>query len=321
MRLTLPRLILAALALAALALPYFATNYYTQFASKAAIMAVAAIGLNLAAGAGGMVSMCHAAFFGLAGYTLALLSPQYEAASLFLTLPAAVAISALAAALIGALSLRTRGVYFIMVTLAFGEMLFFVFHDTPLGGSDGKFIYVKPEAVIGGYALFDLEKTRTFYYAALAALAFSWLIAARLKLSHFGHALAAARDNERRALALGFPVFKTRLIAFTISGALAGLAGYFSAAQFGFIAPQALGWHASATLLVMILLGGMKSSAGPVIGAVALLALEEVLKLTTDQWKLWLGLIVIALVLLLPGGLSQLGVPGWLKKPGEAPRG
>jgi branched-chain amino acid transport system permease protein len=124
--------------------------------------------------------------------------------------------------------------------------------------------------------------------------------------SPFGHALSAARDNDRRALSLGFPVFRVRLIAFTISGALAGLAGYFAAAQFGFVAPQMLGWHVSATALVMVLIGGLRSVTGPLVGALVLIGLEEVLKATTEYWKLAEGLIVIAIVLALPNGVRQL---------------
>ena len=124
--------------------------------------------------------------------------------------------------------------------------------------------------------------------------------------SPFGHALAAARDNERRVRALGFPVFRIRLTAFAISGALAGLAGYFAAAQFGFVVPQMLGWHVSATVLVMVLIGGLRSVTGPLVGALVLLGLEEVLKATTEYWKLIEGIVVILLVIVLPNGLRQL---------------
>jgi branched-chain amino acid transport system permease protein len=258
-------------------------------------------------GFGGLVSLCHAAFYGLAGYVLALSTPKYDPASLWLTLPLAIGGAAVAALAIGALSLRTRGIYFIMVTLAFGEMLYFLFHDTAIGGgSDGAYIYSKPSVAIGGWVPVDLEKTNGFYFVVLGVVLLSILLLWTIVRSPFGHALAAARDNERRARSLGFPVYRIRLVAFTISGALAGVSGYFAAAQYGFVAPQMLGWHFSATLLVMVVLGGMRGVTGPLVGAVALLGLEEVLKSVTEHWKLVEGLVIIVLVFALPGGLRQL---------------
>ncbi|MGP9813981.1 branched-chain amino acid ABC transporter permease [Rhodopseudomonas sp. NSM] len=293
--------------IAALALPFVVPVYYVQFASKALILGVLAMALNLVVGQSGLVSLCHAAFFGLAGYVLALLSPKYDAASLLLTWPAAVLAASVAALVIGALALRTRGVYFIMVTLAFGEMLFYLFHDADFaGGSDGAFINVKPELVIAGARLLDLDKPLTFYFLVLGVTVAVIALLVTVVRSPFGHALAAARDNERRARALGFPIFRIRLIAFVLSGALSGVAGYFAAVQFGFVAPQMLGWHQSATVLVMVLIGGLSTVTGPLIGALVLLGLEEVLKATFEQWKLIEGAIIIAIVLLLPNGVRQL---------------
>jgi branched-chain amino acid transport system permease protein len=289
-----------------LAVPFTATAYHQQFAAKILIMAVLAIGLNLAAGFGGLVSLCHAAFFGLGGYTLALASPQYEAASLWTTLPLAAGVSALAALVIGALSLNTRGVYFIMVTLAFGEMLFSYFHDTGIaGGSDGAFIYVKPSVSAFGLQA-DLDNVRVFYFAALTVFALAVVMVWQFVRSPLGHALVAVRDNERRARSLGFPVFRIRLTAFVTSGAIAGVAGYFNAAQFGFVAPEMLGWHLSATVLVMAVLGGMDTVAAPALGALAILGMEEVLKTWTQHWKFIEGSLIILLVILFPGGLRQL---------------
>jgi branched-chain amino acid transport system permease protein len=292
---------------AAIALPFFIPTYYVQFISKALIMGMLAMALNFVVGHGGLVSLCHAAFFGLAGYVLALASPGYDAASLLLTLPLAVAASAAAALVIGALALRTRGIYFIMVTLAFGEMLFFFFHDTKVaGGSDGAFINVKPELAIAGRQLLDLDKPLNFYFVVLAAVVLVIALLVTLVHSPFGRALAAARDNERRARSLGFPIFRIRLTAFVISGALAGVAGYLAAAQFGFVAPQMLGWHQSATVLVMVLIGGLRSVTGPLVGALVLIGLEEVLKASLDNWKLAEGFFIIAIVVALPGGVRQI---------------
>lgn len=291
----------------AILLPFLAPNYYVQFAAKAMLMGMLALSLNLVVGFGGLVSLCHAAFFGLAGYMLAFLTPESGGASLWISLPLALLVVAAVATVIGALSLRTRGIYFIMVTLAFGEMLFYLFHDTKIGGgSDGKYIYFKPEIAMGGVTLIDLEQSRSFYLLTLVCLVGAALIVRTLVVSPFGHALKAARDNERRALSLGFPVFRLRLMAFVISATMAGLAGYFSAAQFGFVAPQLLGWHLSATVLVMVVLGGMSSILGPIVGAFALIGLEEVLKSAFEHWKLIKGLIIIALVFALPGGIQQL---------------
>ena len=308
---------------AAAILPFLVPGYYVQFASKVLIIGLLAMALNLVVGFGGLVSLCHAAFYGVAGYALALTSPQYASASLWSTLPVAVAAAAVAALVIGAISLRTRGIYFIMVTLALGEMLFFFFHDTAFaGGSDGAYIYFKPAAAIGSFDLFDLERPRSFYFFVLACVLATAALVWALTRSPFGQALMAARDNERRARSLGFPIYRVRLTAFVISGGLAGLAGYLAAAQFGFVAPQMLGWHLSATILVMVVLGGLRSVTGPLVGAVVLLGLEEVLKAATVHWKLIEGLVVIALVLALPGGLRQLGTlilgPGEQRDTGRA---
>ena len=145
-----------------------------------------------------------------------------------------------------------------------------------------------------------------FYFVVLAFVVATVALLTMLVNAPFGHALAAARDNERRARSLGFPIFRVRLIAFVLSGALAGIAGYFAAAQFGFVAPQMLGWHLSATVLVMVLIGGLRSVTGPLIGALVLIVLEEVLKASTDYWKLVEGFIIILIVLALPGGVRQL---------------
>jgi len=301
------RLIVLVLLVVAVALPFAAPTYYMQFATKVLILGMLAMALNLVVGFGGLVSVCHAAFYGIAGYVLAISAPKYEPASLWLTLPLALVASSAAALVLGALSLRTRGVYFIMVTLAFGEMLFYLFHDTKIaGGSDGAFINTKPEIVIAGHQLINLDKPLAFYFVVLGFLVVTVALIDTLVRSPFGHALAAARDNERRARSLGFPIFRLRLTAFVISGAIAGVAGYFAAAQFGFVAPEMLGWHQSAIVLVMVVLGGQRSVAGPLVGAIIVMGLEETLKGMTEHWKLIEGLIIIAIVLAFPSGLQGL---------------
>lgn len=287
--------------------PFLAPPYYLQFGAKVMLMGVLALSLNLLVGHGGLVSLCQAAFFGLSGYVLALLSPADSGASLWTSLPLAMGAVAMVAAAIGALSLKTRGIYFIMVTLAFGEMLFYLFHDTGIGGgSDGIYIYFEPEVSIAGYRLIDLGNKTTFYLVSLAVLIATILLMRGLLNSPFGRALAAAKDNEQRALSLGFPVFRIRLAAFILSAVIASVAGYLSAVQFGVVAPQLLGWHLSATVLVMVVLGGLNSLWGPLLGAVALMGLEEVLQSAFDNWKLVKGLLIILAVFALPGGLRQL---------------
>lgn len=299
-------LALGLLGLCAVALPFFVSTYYVQFATKALLFGVLAMSLNLVVGYGGLVSLCHAAFFGLAGYILALVTPKYDPVSLWMTLPLAIIAAGTAAAIIGALALRTRGVYFIMVTLAFGEMLFYLFHDSKFsGGSDGIFINFKPTADIGGWSLLNLEDATSFYLVVVGMTALVLVLLHGLVNSPFGRALAASKDNERRARALGFPVFRIRLTAFVISGMIAGAAGYFSAAQFGFVAPQTLGWHLSAIVLVMVLIGGLNSVPGPLVGALVLTGLEEILKGVTEHWKLAEGIIVIVIVLAMPNGLDR----------------
>lgn len=301
------RLVATVCLIVAVAMPFLLPTYYVQFLAKALIMGMLAMALNLAVGHGGLVSLCHAAFFGLAGYVLALLSPGYDAASLLTSFPLAVLASAAMALVIGVLALRTRGIYFIMVTLAFGEMLFFFFHDTRVaGGSDGLSINARPDLAIAGRQLLDLDKPVVFYFVVLACLISVTALLTMIVRSPFGHALAAARDNERRARSLGFPIFRIRLTAFVLSGAVAGVAGYLAAAQFGFVAPQMLGWHQSATVLVMVLVGGLRSVTGPLIGALVLIGLEEVLKANLEHWKLAEGLVIIAIVVLLPNGVRQL---------------
>lgn len=298
---------MAFLFIAAAFVPLFVSGFYVQFIAKVLILGTLAMALNLSVGFGGLVSLCHAAFFGLAGYVLVLATPEYEVPNLALSLALSLFAVALCAVVIGTLSLRTRGVYFIMVTLAFGEMLFFLFHDTKIGGgSDGIFLYIKPALSIAGTTLVDLESPVVFYLVALAVCAGCWALISYLLSTPFGDALTAARDNERRATALGIPVFRVRLVAFVLSAVLAGTAGYLSTAQFGFVAPQMLGWHLSATALVMVVLGGTRRVAGPLFGATLLAALEDVLKTYVDEWKLTYGLIIILLVIFVPGGLQDL---------------
>lgn len=293
--------------------PLAGSTFYVQLLTKIMVMAIFAMSLDLLVGYTGLVSLGHAAFFGLAGYTVALMSPQYEAASLWVTLPAAMAACALFALATGALVLRTSGIYFIMVTLAFAQMAYFVFHDTGLGGgSDGIYIYVKPQMKLGGFALLDLEKFDQFYYLVLILMVLVYLFLHRVLRSPFGHALAGIRVNEHRMRSLGYATFRYKLAAYAIAGALAGVSGYLAALQFGFVNPEILSWHQSGTVLMMVILGGMGTLHGAIIGAFALVALQEVLANqawfgeAAKHWQLAMGVVIILVALFLPHGLAGL---------------
>jgi branched-chain amino acid transport system permease protein len=305
-------LLLAALVLLALA-PLAGAPFYLQLLTKVMILGIFAMSLDLLVGHTGLVSFGHAAYFGLGGYALAWLAPGYEAANLWLTLPAAMAAGAAYALVAGALALRTRGVYFIMATLAFAQLAYFVLHDTPLGGgSDGRYIHVKPQAAIGGWLPFDLESASHFYWFALALLAATYVFLRRVTDSPFGRALAGIRVNEQRMEALGYAAFRYKLGAFVLAGALAGLAGYLSALQFGFVNPELLSWHQSGAVLLMVILGGKGTLHGPIAGAFVFVLLQEVLSNPAwlgdwaRHWQLTLGLAIILVALFLPRGLAGL---------------
>jgi branched-chain amino acid transport system permease protein len=309
----LPRGLQVALALglvALLAFPFFSTDFYAQMVARMMILAIFAMSLDLLQGVTGLVSLGHAAYFGLAGYALAFLSPQDAPANLWWTLPAAVAASALAALVIGFFVVRTHGIYFIMVTMAFAQMVFYLFFDNKvLGGSDGLYINFKPSA-----GLFDLENKRVFYYFTLAMMLLVYLFLRRLLFSPFGRALAGIRVNEHRMRAMGFGTFGYKLAAFTLAGALAGLAGYLWGAQTGFINPELMGFHMSAHAIMMVILGGMGNFAGAILGAFAFeMLLHEAKDLPTigsfnagKHWQLWTGLFIVLLVTFAPRGLLGL---------------
>ena len=307
----LPRSLLLATVLLLAFLPVFGTTFYLQLGAKIMIMAIFALSLDLLVGHTGLVSLGHAAFFGLAAYVLAWVSPKYEAASFWLTMPAAVAAAAFAALVIGYLVVRTAGVYFIMVTLAFAQMLYSVFHDTNLGGgSDGVYINVRPEITLAGYKPLDLESPAQFFYFVLVMLIAVYAFLTQLLRAPFGRALAGIRVNEQRMRSLGYSVFGYKLGAFVIAGALAGVAGYLAACQFGFVNPDILAWHHSGTVLMMVILGGMGRLHGAAIGAFAYVLIQELLSGPAlmgpyaKHWQLAMGGLIVLIVLALPHGIA-----------------
>jgi branched-chain amino acid transport system permease protein len=303
-----PLQVVLALAFVALAVfPLAATDFYTQMVTRMMILAVFAMSLDLLLGVTGLVSLGHAAFFGLAGYALAFLTPAGAPVSLWWTLPAAVAAAALAALVIGFFVVRTHGIYFIMVTMAFAQMVYYVFFDNKvLGGSDGIYVNFKPDA-----GLFDLENKLVFYYFTFAVLLLVYAFLRRLLWSPFGRVLAGIRVNEHRMRAMGYGTFGYKLAAFTLGGALAGLAGYLLAAQTGYVNPELMGFHASAHAIMMVILGGMGNFAGAIVGA---FAFEYLLHWFKDlptvggfdlgkHWQLWIGLFIVLVVVFTRRGL------------------
>jgi branched-chain amino acid transport system permease protein len=321
---TLPRSLNVLLALCLIALllfPFVGTDFYIQMVSRMMILAIFAMSLDLLQGVTGLVSLGHAAYFGVAGYALAFLTPAGEPISLYTSLPLAVAASALLALVIGFLVVRTHGIYFIMVTMAFAQMVFYLFFDNKaLGGSDGIYINFKPDA-----KLFDLENKDVFYYFTLACLLGVYIFLRRLLWSPFGRALAGIRVNEHRMRALGFNTFAHKLSAFTLAGALAGLAGYLWGAQTGYINPELMGFHMSAHAIMMVILGGMGNFAGAIIGAFSFEYLLHVFKDLPEvagfnlgkHWQLWMGLFIVALVVFAPRGILGLLVR-LFKREGDA---
>ena len=300
-----PRWSVPALLLLA-ALPLFAAwggdEFYVGLASRILIFALAATSLNLILGFGGMVSFGHAAFIGVGAYTVAILM-QAGVVSAWVAWPAAMLTSACVALVIGSISLRTQGVYFIMITLAFAQMLYYlVISLKTYGGDDGLSL---PGRSGIGFGL-DLGNDTAFYYLTLALLVAVMVFVARLLNSRFGHALQAIRENEPRMTAIGFQVARYKLLAFTIAGALAGLAGAMLANHASFVSPALMQWHQSGLLMMMVILGGVGHLYGGVLGAIVFLLLEELLSHHTIHWQLGLGAILLGVVLLAPNGLTSL---------------
>jgi branched-chain amino acid transport system permease protein len=278
-------------------------EFYVSFASRVMIWALLASSLNLLVGMGGMVRLGHAAFFGLGAYVVGIVgldAPQWSGA--LFAWPLAMALSALLALLIGAVSLRTRGVYFIMITLAFAQMLFYVFVSLKAYGGDDGLSLARRSSLPG----LNMANDRTFYYVVLVLLGVCLYALGRLRDSRFGRVLRGIKDNEARMASLGYPTFRFKLAAFVIAGTVAGLAGALMANQNSFVSPNMLHWDQSGTTLVMIILGGLGSLWGGLAGAAVYLVLEEVLTAFTRHWQIALGLILLGVVFRAPQGIAGL---------------
>jgi branched-chain amino acid transport system permease protein len=287
--------------------------FIITLATKAAILALAGVGLNIALGLGGLVSFGHAAFFGLGGYAMGILASHAQSYTPLMETPfliegtksmlviwgVAIVASALAALAIGALSLRTTGVYFIMITLAFGQMLYYFAISWPAyGGEDGLSIYVRNDFP----GLNTLDPIQ-FFAIAFGVLAIVLFGAGRLAKARFGLALSAARQNAERVETVGLTPFRLRLVAFVISGAVTGLAGALFADLNRFVSPTMFSWHTSGEIMVFVILGGVGRLFGPVAGAALYILLEHTLGGLSEFWHVYLGQLLLLVVLFARGGL------------------
>ena len=274
--------------------------FYLDLVRRIMILAIAAISLNLILGYGGLVSFGHAAYLGIGAYAVGILG-FYGIANGWLHVVAAVAASAVAAAAIGAISIRTSGIYFIMITLAFTQMLYYLgISIAEFGGDDG--MRLKSKSQFPG--LVDLGDPVAFYYVALGLMLLSVFVVHRIVNSRFGMVLRASKSNDARSRAIGFSPYPYRLAAFVIAGAMCGLAGALYANHTNYITPGLMSWQQSGDIMFMVILGGMASTAGPVLGTFALLVIEEILKGWTEHWQVILGPLLVLSVIFFRRGLA-----------------
>jgi len=302
LRTTVGLLLLLALVLLPLYVELTGSRFLLTLFTRIVILALAAVSLNLILGYGGMMSFGHAAYLGIGGYAVGMLAFE-GITSGFVQWPVALLVSAFFALVIGALSLRTRGVYFIMITLAFAQMAYYIVAGLArYGGDDGLTIEKRSQFV----APINLSNKVQFYYICLALLCGAIYLVWRLVNSRFGLALQGARSNDTRMRAIGFPTYRYKLIGFVIAGTLCGLAGALLANHTDFVSPAMMYWTRSGDLIIMVVLGGMGSTFGPLFGAVALLVLEEVLSGITEYWQIILGPLLLLVVLFARGGIDGL---------------
>ncbi|GAA6149942.1 branched-chain amino acid ABC transporter permease [Pseudooceanicola nitratireducens] len=285
--------------------------FYVLIGTRILAFAIAAMALDLILGYGAMVSFGHAAYLGFGTYAVAILA-SWGVNDLVLQILAAIAISAIFALVTGAISLRTKGVYFIMITLAFGQMAFFFFISLSAYGGDDGVALMQRSTVLG----MDLLKSDFgLYYTTLAILVALFVLCHRIVGSRFGRVLTGIRENPTRMEAIGYSPFRYQLTAFVISGCITAVAGVMLANQAQFVSPAFMSWHRSGELIVMVVLGGVGTLAGPIAGAVAALLLEEWLGALSEHWKLFFGVFLVLMVLFSPRGIT-----GLLEKAGIARR-
>ncbi len=293
---------LVALALMPVVSAWIGQSFYQDLVNRVMILAIASLSLNLILGYGGMISFGHAAYLGIGAYCVGI-PAYYEVYNGWLHLPLAIGVSAGFALLTGSICLRTTGVYFIMITMAFAQMVFFALVSLETyGGDDGLVIEIRSEVS----SWFSLENNLTLYYVTFVALVVCLWLMSRLVQSRFGMVLQGVKGNERRMQAIGFNTYRYRLTAYVISGAMCGLAGALLGNFTNFISPEMMDWTRSGELIFMIVLGGTGTLFGPVLGAAAFLLLEEWLSGITLYWQLIFGAFLIGIVLFVRGGINGL---------------
>ncbi|MCP4009863.1 MAG: branched-chain amino acid ABC transporter permease [Proteobacteria bacterium] len=315
-------LIISVLSLAVF--PWVGEHFYVGLVMNMMIFGILAMSLDLLIGYTGLVSFGHAAYYGLAGYLLAIITPESQAASIWLALPFCILGASLAALVIGWFSVRTSGIYFIMITLAFAQMLYFYFNENAdLGGSDGIFIFYKPTVSLGSITLLNLDNHTVLYYFILVCMLLVYFLLRMLLASPFGQVIQGIRANENRTRALGYPTFRYKLTSFVIAGSIGGLAGFLEGLHGGIVSPGHLGWHESGLILMMVILGGIGTLYGAILGAFAMIFLQDWFQELTEHWMLLMGVFVIAVVLFLPRGIAGLieDLAGKFDNPATDPEG
>ncbi len=283
--------------------PLFATfkaeTYVLSLVTRVMIFAIAALALDLLIGYGALVSFGHAAFIGLGAYAVGILS-SHGINEALISLPLALGVSALFAFATGIVCLRTKGVYFIMITLAFGQMAFFTASSlAPYGGDDG--LTIKMRSTFAGFPI--LANDRALYYVCLACLLGTYLLCRALVASRFGRVYRGARENALRMGTIGFEVYRFQLVAYVIAGAIGGLSGFLLGNATDFVSPAYMSWQRSGDLLIMVIFGGIGTLNGAIIGAAAFLLTEEWLSGITEHWKLIFGPLLVFVAVFARGGL------------------
>lgn len=308
---------LVAIAIAVLALPYVMTavneTFYIGLASRILIYAIIVSSLNLILGYGGMVSFGHAAYMGGGAYTVGILATEASrnigflpgTNSAWIAWPCAMLVGAALALLFGAISLRTRGIYFIMITLALAQMLYYVMVSVKVyGGDDGLNLPARSHVGMG----IDLADDRSFYYVVFACFGAMMFLLHRVVNSRYGRVLKGVRENEARMQAIGYDTYRVQLVCFVIGGAFAGLGGALLANQSSFVSPGMLSWFQSGTILMMLIAGGVGKLWGGLLGAIVFLILEEVLAGYTQRWPFFMGAALVLIVLYAPRGIAGLAL-------------
>ena len=295
----LPIAIFLSFALVPLFATFRAEAYVLGLVTRVMIFAIAALALDLLVGYGALVSFGHAAFIGLGAYAVGILA-SHGINDALISLPVALAVSAMFALVTGLVCLRTKGVYFIMITLAFGQMAFFTASSlAPYGGDDG--LTIRMRSTFAGFPIFAND--RALYYICLLALLGAYLLCRVLVVSRFGRVYRGARENPLRMGTIGFEVYRYQLVAYVIAGMLGGVAGFLLANATDFVSPAYMSWQRSGELLIMVILGGMGTLNGAIIGAAAFLLTEEWLSGLTEHWKVIFGPLLVLVAVFARGGL------------------